>query len=400
MRQLEASDESDLLGFSPALENRIDAVEVLPPDDTRGLVDFNYKKQLTRLTATPPSFPEPTAVISGLDISISYRSRKGKRKNLVIEITDFPGEWLIDLAMIGMDFSTWNRWQCSLWETRRNGEEFAEFSKRLFALNLEDQHAVERIRDDYRRLLMTTRESEQGALLQPGQLCTKGHVVDVFPMACAELIDENPSALSEWLEQAFSHYVEGTVKPFFERYLSSIDRQVVLVDVQQVLTTSQTKLDETSEALSLILGKFDYTDDHSWFNWLRPEIDKTCFYATKADRVLPEDHLALRKILQRVARDAMRFSKSHGAAVVIDAIGAISTTTSGRTSDGEMLEGTDKNGKLQAYQNPSLLVDDELCFELNQSFVAPEFVPIMNAGIPLHIRLDSVLEQLVADWME
>lgn len=388
------------MGFSPALENRIDTVEVLPPDETRGLVDFNYKKQLSQLTSTPPSFPEPTDVVTGLDICISYRSRKGKRKKLVIEITDFPGEWLIDLAMIGMDFSTWNRWQCQLWETRGNSEAFAEFSKRLSELDVDDQNSIEQLSQDYRHLLMSTRESEQGALLQPGQLCTKGHIVDVFPMACSELIDQSHSRLLEWLEGAFLHYVEHTVKPFFERYLSSIDRQVVLVDVQQVLTANQAKLDETSEALSLILGKFDYTDDHSWINWLRPEIDKTCFYATKADRVLPEDHLALRKILQRVARDAMRFSKSHGAAVVIDAIGAISTTTSGRTSDGDMLEGTDKEGKLRAYQNPSLLVDDELCFELNQSFVAPEFVPIMNAGIPTHIRLDSVLEQLVADWMD
>jgi len=401
VRQLQAHDESDLLSFSPALEGRIESVEVIPPDKTRHLSYFQYSEYLSALQASPSRFPDSTVDVSGVDVEIYYRSRRGKRRKLTVEITDFPGEWLIDLAMLGMTYDEWNRWQCRLWESRERYPEFVSLSQDIFKADYSDDAALTPLKLRYQKLLQDTRQGEEGALLQPGQLCTARHQVDRFPMACTDLLDSDENhTLRRWMASEYEAYISHYVAPFFESYLQHIDRQVVLVDVQEILLTNDARFDETSEALSLILGKFDYSESHTLLNWLRPKVDKTCFYATKADRVLPEDHSALRKILQRVGRDAIRYSKANGAAVVVDAISAICTTTPKRVSDGDVLQGFDEEGKPLAYQNPSLMQDDELCYALNHEFIAPTLVPIIKGGIPTHIRLDSALEQLLSDWME
>ena len=66
------------------------------------------------LTASPPRWPESTRRISQLRLTIEYAStkfwkRQLGRERLHIDIVDYPGEWLLDLPLLAIDYREWSR---------------------------------------------------------------------------------------------------------------------------------------------------------------------------------------------------------------------------------------------------------------------------------------------------
>ena len=99
--------------FDAAADGRVLRAYLEPqPDDT--LPRFEFEQHLADLTGDPPRWPESTRKISQLRIALEYRSAKFWKRQLGfdrlnIDIVDYPGEWLLDLPLLNLDYAEWSR---------------------------------------------------------------------------------------------------------------------------------------------------------------------------------------------------------------------------------------------------------------------------------------------------
>lgn len=413
--QLRCFDEATLTSLSAHVEGRLRAVELLPPAKHReelGL--FAFSKHHSQLVAETPSFPPSTERPSAIDVRINYVSRKGKRKSLIVEITDFPGEWLVDTALLEMNFEEWNSWQSKIWNEYEQGE-IKEILAPLQLVNegvdLEsassepvsarfDEQLLKNTFENYKHYLQSKRSESGGTLYTPGQVTVPNDNVDCFPIPLFTVEEgERSRALFSLMEERYMNYVNGSVKPFYENHIKGLDRQVLLVDVQSVLHHGKQRKEEVSEALALIMGQVMFTETHSLMNWLSPHVDKIMIYATKADLVLPEDHEEMRKVVQQVAQDAIRYTKTQGASVHVEAVAAMRATRYSMDDRGEFLSAKTSEGKSVRFQNPTLIGAESLNYESFKQYALPSLQPRVKHGVPEHLRMDTAIEQILGDWL-
>ena len=102
--------------FRPHAEGRLAHVYLEPqPDDT--VPRFSYEEHLALLAADTPTWPEGTRRLSQLRLTFDYAPAGFVRRTLMpafglsrlhLDIIDYPGEWLIDLAMLDASFAKWS----------------------------------------------------------------------------------------------------------------------------------------------------------------------------------------------------------------------------------------------------------------------------------------------------
>ncbi|GAM59757.1 conserved protein ycjX [Vibrio ishigakensis] len=78
---------------------------------------FNLDASIEALSSEPPTWPEPTRDVSEIRLAIKYQPKSRARKllssssTLYLDLVDYPGEWLLDLPMLEMDYATWSESQ-------------------------------------------------------------------------------------------------------------------------------------------------------------------------------------------------------------------------------------------------------------------------------------------------
>jgi hypothetical protein len=418
--QLRNFEEATLTSLSANVEGRLRAVELLAPSKHREeLSVFAVEKYLKELATDEPSFPASTQQPSAIDVRINYVSRKGKRKSLTLELTDFPGEWLVDTALLEMSYTEWNSWQAKIWgesekiEIRRILEplQVGNTTKQL-SINDDDtvdstsesiakeQLVLDSVFEAYKNFLQLKRSKSGGTLYTPGQVTVPNDRVDAFPIPVFNTDDpDHDSALITLMEVRYQEYVNRHVKPFYESHIKGLDRQVLLVDIQSVLHHGKSRKDEVSEALALIMGQVIFTEEHSVMNWLSPQVDKIMIYATKADLVLPEDHEEMRRVAQQVAQDAIRYTQTQGASVHVEAVAAMRSTRYSMEEGGEFLTAKTSAGDFVRFQNPTLIGAESLNYENFEKYTLPQLQPRVKHGVPEHLRMDVAIEQILGDWL-
>ncbi|WP_298635197.1 YcjX family protein [uncultured Umboniibacter sp.] len=418
--QLRGFDEATLTSLSASVEGRLRAVELLALSKHREvLTAFAVDQFLHELDADEPNFPPSTQQPSAIDIRINYVSRKGKRKALTLELTDFPGEWLVDTALLKMSYSEWNSWQTKIWSQTEQNEITAMLGRLQLGVDTgteggsdaEARHSeasslcfpsdeLLSVFAQYRNFLQSKRSESGGTLYTPGQVTVPNDSVDVFPVPIFNVDDSDRSkALLTLMESRYNEYVKTSVKPFYENHIKGLDRQVLLVDVQSVLHHGKKRKEEVSEALALIMGQVMFTEAHSLMNWLSPHVDKIMIYATKADLVLPEDHEEMRRVVQQVAQDTIRYTQTQGASVHVEAVAAMRVTRYSREETGEFLTARTAEGEFVRFQNPTLIGADSLNYDSFKQYALPQLQPRVKHGVPEHLRMDVAIEQILGDWL-
>src|SRR4051812_3057107 len=91
---------------------RLRAVRPVPAG-VEGLPRFDVAAHLAALAADPPAWPARTEDLSTLELTLGLDRQSllagllGTR-TVTLELLDYPGEWLLDLPMLGEDFSAWS----------------------------------------------------------------------------------------------------------------------------------------------------------------------------------------------------------------------------------------------------------------------------------------------------
>ena len=425
--------------FDPVAEGRLTNAYLRPQPDDR-VPRFDYERHLASLLEEPRAWPDSTKKISQLRICLEYEpegfwGRRLRRGRLNIDIVDYPGEWLLDLPLIGWSYADWSARTIAASRAGPRAELAADWHRLLAALDAtgaEDEAAARRAADAFRAYLLACRGARFSlSALPPGRFLIPGELEGSPALTFAPL--DLPAARSAprgslWAMMArrYESYKSAVVKPFFRDHFARLDRQIVLVDALAALNAGPTALADLETALTDILACFR-PGAGSWLtSILSRRIDRILFAATKADHLHRESHERLEAILGRLALHAIARAEFAGAHVEVAAIAAIRATREataqrggetlpcivGTPMAGERLAGRRFDGEEEIAVFPGELPEDpDAALAHGRDAPDPDeadwrfirFRPPLPArgagGEPVfpHIRLDRALNLLVGD---
>jgi hypothetical protein len=421
-----------LPAFRPAAEGRIRRARLAhQPDDD--VPRFPYEANLETMVAAR-LWPRSTTQIAELRLEIDYerasRWRSGPAK-LSIDIVDYPGEWLLDLALIDMDYADWSREivvasrrpdraeAASLWhEVLRSAdpagpadEPAAEAASRAFKTYLEALRAGP-------EAVATT---PPGRFLMPGDLAGSP-ALTFAPLDLAAGTGIRPGTLGALMQRRFESYKTRVVGPFFREHFQRIDRQIVLVDVLAAMDAGPAALAELEEALDRVLLAFNAGRNTIVSRLFAPRADRVLFAATKADHIHHTGHDRLERLLRMLVGRAVRRTEAAGARVGTVALASVRATRETTVRDGRetlrAVAGTPEpgerigdeifDGETEAAIFPGELPADPQAVLDGAvppgSLRFPRFRPPLLASDALgratalpHIRLDRALDFLIGD---
>jgi predicted YcjX-like family ATPase len=419
--------------LAASAEGRIARATLEPqPDDA--VPRFAYEDHLASLTGDERRWPQSTRRISQLRLTIEFERAKGwgdRASTLTLDIVDYPGEWLLDLPLLGKSYAQWSRetleasaaaaraplaahWRgflVGLDPTAPAQEDVARKSAELFTAYLrksrEDVYALSTL--------------PPGRFLMPGDL--EGSPALTFaPLPIAEGAEVGHSSLAAMMERRYEAYKTHVVRPFFRDHFSRLDRQIVLVDALAALNSGPAALRDLENALAEVLQAFRAGRSSLLSTMFRPRIDRILFAATKADHLHHKSHDRLEDILRLLTARAIARAEGVGASLDVIALAAIRATReaqirhAGQTMDaiigvpeaGERLDGQIFDGKSEAAIFPGQLPADAKAVFAGDAIALPEsqndwrflrFRPplIAPGACPPQIRLDRALQFLIGD---
>lgn len=419
---LEARHSASLPFFSVASENRIIGVRRdSQPNVT--VSRFAYEEGIENLSATPPKWPESTNGISQVRLLIKYQNQSGFRRilseqsTLTLDITDYPGEWLLDLPLLDMNFEQWceHFWQDL--DTKHKSDLATDFVSQVTQLDLNsqaDDMTVKQIAETFADYLSLCKE--QGyQLIQPGRFVLPGElagapVLHFFPIQKnAESVDGEALTVKDdnyyaLLERRFEDYKTYVVKPFYEKHFKRFDRQIILVDCLGALNQGAHSFDDLNKAIDWLLGSFHYGSSNILKRLFAPKIDKLLFAASKADHVTPDQQDNLVKLLESIVHQARQHIQFEGVATESTAIASIKASDSGLSQfegkELQVIKGINAQGnEVTMYPGDVPAECPAAPFWQQQGFSFPSFSPPLratNRSLP-HIRMDQVLQFILAD---
>ncbi|MGI9368607.1 MAG: YcjX family protein [Ruegeria sp.] len=415
-------DRGRIPGLVAQQEGRIVAAYLQPqPDDT--VPRFDYETHLSALTGPSPHWPESTRAVSELRLSLKVQpggllsSLQGPR-TIHLDIVDYPGEWLLDLALLDKSYEDWSHEVLSHIKSRPAAQQFLAEVAKTDPADGHDEAIAQGLAHSFTDYLQSARDAgfydcTPGRFLLPGDLA--GSPVLTF----APLPVSGPSprkTLHREMERRYEAYKSQVVKPFFRDHFARIDRQVVLVDALGAIHKGPQAVEDMRRAMADILSAFR-PGRNAWLSQLLlgKRVERILFAATKADHLHHLQHPRLTAIMQaltREARDRAQFAGAETTALSLAALRA--TTEEMRPHNGTELpcvRGTLLESGKQAAFYPGDLPDDpahllgpardgaESWLGEDYGFMsfAPAPLTLQPGDGPPHIRLDRALQFLIGD---
>jgi predicted YcjX-like family ATPase len=387
---------------------------------------FPYLSNIERMAGTPADWPSRTDDISEIGLDIRFvpsgaLSRligqiSGPAATLKLKIVDYPGEWLLDLPLLGQSYAEWSRATLAVWRRGLRAEvahDFLAFLADHPASEAGSESTAKQAHDLYKAALFVARDQHGLSYLQPGRFVCPGALGDVpylwfSPLDIAEG-GPVPGTLGALMQERFEVYKKEVVEQFYATYFRNFGRQIVLVDVLGALLAGREAFDDTRLATEAILESFRYGQRSILSTLLGTGgVEKVLFAATKADHVpdLQRDHLSA--LLRNVAAVPALEARSHDADIDVMALSAVASTAEGMQEiDGHRMQvvtgrpvGGPTRKNFFAGQVPIRPPRPEAWGTpfLNKIpvFEPPLIDPAPVDGIP-HINLDLALEYLIGD---
>jgi predicted YcjX-like family ATPase len=421
-----------LPAFRAAAEGRIRRARLAhQPDDD--VPRFAYETNLETLI-TERRWPGSTTRISELRLDIDFERQSRWRSGpgrLTLDIVDYPGEWLLDLALIDQDFTEWAQATVA---TARRPERAAIAAPWLAELAVldpagpADEAVAAQAAGTFRTYLDALRaDPEAVATTPPGRFLMPGDLAGspALTFAPLDLASGAPIAsgtLAGLMQRRFESYKARVVQPFFREHFQRVDRQIVLVDVLAAVDAGPTALAELEEALDRVLLAFNAGRNTLLSRLFSPRADRVLFAATKADHIHHTSHDRLERLLRHLVGRAVRRTEAAGARVGSVALASVRATREASVEDGratlKTVVGTPEAGER---------IGDELFDGMEEAAIYPGELPADPAEVlagavspgslrfprfrpPLvaadaagrpgtlpHIRLDRALEFLMGD---
>jgi predicted YcjX-like family ATPase len=403
---------------------RIEAVHLQPQPDVT-LPRFDYESHLAAMTGDDPRWPQSTRAVSELRLSFRlapYGLLAGLSgpRTLHLDIVDYPGEWLLDLALIGKSYTDWSEATLDRLAKRPEAAAFmAQARAEDGGLRLEEPKAqsLAAAFTDYLHKARAAGWSDctPGRFLLPGDLAGS----PVLTFAPLPKPAQTPrTSLWREMERRFDAYKSRVVQPFFRAHFAKLDRQVVLADVLGAIHQGPQAVEDLRRTMAEVLAAFR-PGTNGWLTSILGgrRVEKILFAATKADHLHHLQHPALTAITEALLRDAKARADFAGAETAALSLASLRCTVE------EMLDqnGTQLpavRGRLLSSGKQALMYPGELPTDparilapardgaarwLDADYALMAFAPARSHQAPgmgpPHIRLDRAAEFLIGDQL-
>lgn len=424
--------------FSAQSEGRIASAPLKQqPDD--GVPRFRYEDHLHALLEDRV-WPSSTSTISELRIKIEYESASSWSRtfgagSLTLDIVDYPGEWLLDLPLLGKTYDQWASEAIAMARLPNRADEAREWlqlQEKADPNEPADEMRARDLAEAFTRYLKACRQDKTAlSTLPPGRFLMPGDLEGSPALTFAPIASPPPEnvvkgddTLHAMMQRRYESYKSLVVKPFFRDHFARLDRQIVLVDVLQALNAGAAAVTDLETALTEILDCFNH-GKRSWLTSLfTARTDRILFAATKADHLHHENHDRLEAILARLVEQAANRAQFRGAETDVVAMAAIRATREaeitqgkdtlpvivGRPLAGESMGDETFDGETETAIFPGdlpkdpaiVLSDDHKAGDLKFLRFTPPRLDKTVEGVTLslpHIRLDRALEFLLGDYL-
>jgi hypothetical protein len=412
-------------------EGRIEAA-LLSPQPDPAVPRFAYESHLAALTGDAARWPESTRSISQLRLSLRYRPA-GFRGTLTgstvlnLDIVDYPGEWLMDLALMERDYDTWSREALALAESPARAPHAEAWRRALAAVDpAQDfaEPAAQALASAYAGYLGACRAAGLSALA-PGRFLMPGEMAGSPALTFAPLpkpARAGRESLHAEMRARYDAYRHHVVRPFFRDHFARLDRQVVLVDALGALAAGPDALSDMTRGLAETLVAFRH-GTNSWLDRLigPRRIDRLLFAASKADHLHHSQHPRLVAVVEAMLAEAANRAAYRGGEIRAMAVAAIRATVeqevARRGETVRLVRGRRmEDGKETAIFPGELPESPQALLAAagpegggaaawpdagyaTVRFAPPRWLPRPGEGPP-HIRLDQALDFLIGDRLE
>ena len=287
--------------------------------------------------------------INEIRIEIDFERGAGWRSGpatLALDVVDYPGEWLLDLALIDADYGAWSRQTLEASVRPSRAAIAAPWRAHLDALDPAgpaDETVAEQASEAFKAYLAALRAGPEavattppGRFLMPGDLAGSP-ALTFAPLALPRDAAIAPRTLASLMERRFEAYKARVVRPFFRDHFQRIDRQIVLVDVLAAVDAGPAALAELEEALDHVLIAFNAGRNTLSSRLFAPRADRVLFAATKADHVHHTSHDRLERLLRLLVKRALRRTEAAGARVGTVALAAVRATRETTVREGGLV---------------------------------------------------------------
>lgn len=430
--------------FRVVAEGRLTRGRLEPqPDDA--VPRFAYETHKATLEGGPDgatrAWPDSTRRISELRLRLEFERAEGLRRGpsvLILDIVDYPGEWLLDLPLLDKTYAQWSRetWEASQSAARATlSETWRAFTVANAAEGSANETLAREAADLFTAYLRACRADDFAlSTLPPGRFLMPGDLEGSPALTFAPLRLEagrhyGAETLAGMMERRYEAYKLYVVRPFFRDHFARLDRQIVLVDTLAALNAGPAAVRDLEMALGDILQAFRAGRNSLLSGLFRPKIDKILFAATKADHLNHTSHDRLEAVLRTLVARAIARADDAGADVDVIALAGVRATREARIGKGgealdavvgvpaagEVIDGETFDGVSEAAIFPGDLPADprdalrgEAYFRKGaEDYRFVRFRPPMTArdsagaALPLpHIRLDRALQFLLGDRLQ
>jgi predicted YcjX-like family ATPase len=395
-------DGHDLPFVAAVHEGRYQGARLLPVSGP----SFPFQQFRGVLSEDRPTWPDATETLTTLKLELRFQATGFVQRwvaptgRLILEIIDYPGEWLLDLPLLGMDYAQFADEAMARDEREPRAGVAGEWRAAL--QNLDERTEPADLVEVYRRYLGRVQQELALSIVQPGRLVTAD---PDLATGFAPLPPDAPAMLRRAMAERFEAYKQTVVQPFYHRHFTRFDRQIVLVDLLHALNAGRTHFTDCQDALATILESFRYGSNSLFGRLFQPSIEKLLFAASKADHVAANQHANLKQLLELMIAPARRKARFAGLTTDVIALAALRATDTVRTEhQGQQLSCV--RGRLKDEDRDTVLFPGEIPGDLPDDedwrsgrFRFRDFRPrrLAPAQKGQHLRLDQAIEFLIGD---
>ncbi|GAC1335214.1 MAG: YcjX family protein [Beijerinckiaceae bacterium] len=323
----------------------------LEPQPNDAVPRFAYEDHLAAFTAQDRRWPESTRRIAELRLTLEFERKAGWRQGparISIDIVDYPGEWLLDLPLLGKSYAQWSRETLAASAAAARAPLAAQWRGATLGIDPKataSEAEAARLAELFTAYLKAARADRYalstlppGRFLMPGDL--EGSPALTFaPLPIEDTQAETAGSLAAMMARRYEAYKTHVAKPFFRDHFSRLDRQIVLVDALSALNSGPAAVRDLETALADVLGAFRAGRSNLLTSIFRPRIDKILFAATKADHLHHTSHDRLEAILRHLVGRAIARAETVGASVDVVAMAAVRATREAAVQQGRKKSG-------------------------------------------------------------
>ncbi|ATF74233.1 YcjX family GTP-binding protein [Pasteurella multocida] len=409
--------------FEPARHHAIIAVKRVPQVNLN-IPRFDYEQNVKGLMQDPPVWPHSTRGVSETRLAIRYQRNTGlwrhikEKGTLYLDIFDYPGEWLLDLPLLSLNYQQWSGEMQRITQNQRTdlAKDWLAAVNRLDLSASADEDVLAQLAKTYTDYLLACKQ-EGLHFIQPGRFVLPGELegapaLQFFPLLHLSAADwqklmqeKKQGSYFAVLTQRYEYYRQHIVKAFYRDYFSTFDRQVILADCLTPLNHSQQAFLDMQEALQQLFKNFHYGQRTLLNRLFSPRIDKLMFIATKADHITSDQLPNLVSLMRQLVQEGGRYVEYEGITTDYTAIAAIRATEQVTVNQHgqrfKALRGVRSRDRQRVTLYPGTVPSKlpQASFWQHQPFEFDQFEPQLLASgenIP-HLRMDSVLQFLLGD---